>query len=117
MPFGAAPSVTAYDNPYHPITFWKYNLIQHMLEYHLNNGKLPPFPPKLQVSSQISHAEEESMGVEFIKQWTIETDTTYIPNTSNIAPSHSAEQEQSHQGDFSMDGKPEGRKRTFSILS
>jgi hypothetical protein len=98
------------------VTFWKYNLIQHMLEYHLDNGKLPPFPSKLRVSSHISHAEEESMGVEFMK--TMDYRNRYnLPNTSDITPSHSAEQEQSHRRDFSMDGEPEGRKRTFSVLS
>jgi hypothetical protein len=108
------------DDPYHPITFWKYNLIQHMLEYHVDNGKLPPFPAKLRVSSHISRAEEESMGVEFMK--TMDYRKKYnLPNTSDIAPSHSAEREQSqaHQRNFSMDIEPlaEGRKRTFSVLS
>jgi len=87
-----------------------------MLEYHLDNGKLPPFPPKLRVSLHISCAEKESMGVEFMK--TMDYRNRYnIPSMSNITPSHSAEQEQSRQGDFSMDNEPEGRKRTFSILS
>jgi hypothetical protein len=57
------------DDPYHPITFWKHNLIQHrdVLEYHVENGKLPPFPQKLRVSSHISRAEKESVGVELMK--------------------------------------------------
>ena len=76
-----------------------------MLEYHwhLDNGKLPPFPPELRISSHISRAEEESMGVGFA--------------TSHLHTAHSAEHEQSNREDFSMDGEPEGRKRTFSVLS
>jgi hypothetical protein len=57
------------------------------------------------------------MGVELMK--TMDYRNRYhLPNTSEIAPSHSAEQEGSHQGDFnSADGEPEGRKRAFSVLS
>ena len=85
-----------------------------MLEHHLDNGKLPPFPPKLRVSSHISRAEEESMGVELMK--TMEFRSAYqLPNTSDIAPSHSALAEEESRG--SVDGEPEGRKRAFSILS
>jgi len=92
-----------------PITFWKYNLIQHMLENHLDDGKLPPFPQKLRVSSHISCAEEESMGVELMK--TMDYRSRYnLPNTNDIAPSHSEGNEESH-------GEEEGRKRTFSVLS
>ena len=42
-----------------------------------------------------------------------------LPDTGDIAASHSAEQEQleSHQGYFSMDGEAEGRRRTFSVHS
>jgi hypothetical protein len=88
-----------------------------MLEYHLDSGKLPPFPQKLRASSYISRAEEESMGVELMK--TQEYRNRYhLPSTSEIAPSesHSAEQE-SHRGDFSIEDEPEVRKRVFSVLS
>ena len=83
-----------------------------MPEYHLDNGKLPPFPPKLRVSSHISCAKEEIMCVEFMK-----VEQMQFAKHERLGPSHSVEQQQSHRGDFSMDGEPEGRKRTFSILS
>jgi len=43
----------------------------------------------------------------------------HLPITSEIAPSHSAEyaEHDSHRGNVSMDGEPEGRKRAFSVLS
>lgn len=71
---------------------------------------------RLRVSSHISRTEEESMGVELMK--TMEYRNRYqLPNTSDMAPSHTAEQESNH-GDFnSVDGEPEGRKRAFSVLS
>jgi hypothetical protein len=97
------------NNPYHPITFWKYNLIQHMLENHLDDGKLPPFPQKLRVSSHISRAEEESMGVELMKMMDYRSRYN-LPNTSDIAPSHSEGNEESH-------GEEGRRKWTFSVLS
>jgi len=106
-------SLNALYDPYHPITFWKYNLIQYMFEYHLENGKLPPFPKKLRVSSHISPAEEESIGVELTK--TMDYRSRYhLP--SDITPSCSTEQE-SYRGDFNLDSEPDGRKRAFSALS
>ena len=55
------------------------------------------------------------MGVELMK--TMEYRNRYhLPNTNDIVPSHSAEQE-SHRGDFSIDGEPVERKRAFSVLS
>ena len=69
----------------------------------------------LRVSSHISRAEEESMGIELMK--TIEYRTTYhLPNTSDIVPSHSTQLTSRRR---IMDGEPEpveGRKRTFSVI-
>ena len=38
--------------------------VSYMLEHHLDNGGLPPFPPKLRVSSHISRVED---GFELMK--------------------------------------------------
>ena len=35
-------------------TFWKYNFFQHMSEFHLENGNLPPCPPQLTVETHIT---------------------------------------------------------------
>ncbi|KAF8165171.1 hypothetical protein B0H34DRAFT_830366, partial [Crassisporium funariophilum] len=46
-------------------TFWKYNLIHHMTENHIDEEeRLPPFPAELRLSAHISRLEEERMGVE-----------------------------------------------------
>ncbi|PPR03441.1 hypothetical protein CVT24_012686 [Panaeolus cyanescens] len=45
-------------------TFWKYNLVYHMLVNHLSPSKtLPPFPPDLVVSCHISQREEQKIGI------------------------------------------------------
>jgi hypothetical protein len=48
-----------------PQTFWKYNLIHHMTEYHLtDSGELPPFPREIVKITRISKAEENALGVD-----------------------------------------------------
>jgi hypothetical protein len=44
-------------------TFWKYNFFQHMLEFHLENGNLPPCPPQLTVETHITKEEEALMDI------------------------------------------------------
>ncbi|KAJ3532202.1 hypothetical protein NMY22_g7837 [Coprinellus aureogranulatus] len=45
-------------------TFWKYNLIYHMIEKHMSDDDtLPPFPLEMLVSCHISRIEEKALGV------------------------------------------------------
>ncbi|EFI27228.1 hypothetical protein CC1G_15056 [Coprinopsis cinerea okayama7 len=58
--------ICARNNPNHThlTTFWKYNLLYHMLSHHLDeNSRLPPFPPDMVVLCHISREEESSLGI------------------------------------------------------
>ena len=41
----------------------KYNFLEHMSEFHLENGKLPPCPPQLTVETHITKEEEALMDI------------------------------------------------------
>lgn len=65
-----------------PRTFWKYNLIHHMAEHHLDEqNRLPVFPREFRLTTHISRLEEEWMGVEMI-------DTEFYRKNNDIPASN-----------------------------
>ncbi|PPQ80934.1 hypothetical protein CVT24_012865 [Panaeolus cyanescens] len=65
-------------------TFWKYNLLHHMLTNHLTpECTLPPCPPEMVVSCHIRREEELYMGI--AKQHTDRfRDLAHVPNSDDI---------------------------------
>ncbi|KDR69600.1 hypothetical protein GALMADRAFT_77244 [Galerina marginata CBS 339.88] len=96
-------------------TFWKYNLIHHMTEHHLDDqGELPPFPPELRVTTHITRLEEERMGVEL-------ADTIYYRTRNKLPDSDGLEDPMDvelQDVELSDSWDPSGyRKRAASVYS
>jgi hypothetical protein len=82
-----------------------------MSEYHLDDeGQLPPFPPKLRVSTHISRLEEERMGVEL-------ADTIHYRTTYHLPDSDGLEDPMDVEEDDRWDPTSGNRKRAASIFS
>ncbi|KAG2008058.1 hypothetical protein CC2G_013529 [Coprinopsis cinerea AmutBmut pab1-1] len=68
----------------HLPTFWKYNLIYHMISTHLSPTQtLPPFPPDMIVSCHITYEEESRIGIP--QEKTVEyRDTLQVPGSDDV---------------------------------
>ena len=95
-----------------PPTFWKYNLAHHMLEFHIENGQLPPFPQELRLITHISSDEGVRMGV-------TPEQTRAFWRKYNIPNSNALELMTGDEESLPLDSEDQSdqRKHAFSVIS